>query len=368
MVEIPMKRIRKAVLTGGGRATRLHPITTTINKHLIPLANKPIIFRAIEKAVEAGVEQIYINTNPGETSLQENIGDGAHWGIRITYFEQTGGPQGVPHVAKVAERFIGDDPFLFYFSDNVLLGSLKDLFDEFHANKYDCMLAFSQVPNPDQFGIPRFGEDGRIIEILEKPKDPPNNLAQTGIMLYGPKVFYEAFDNIEKSARGEYEISHINSYLLKHKKVGHKEITGWWKDTGLPEDMLTASRLLMEHMHESEFPCDSTPHTEANMQGKVHVGVGCDIGMGAHLIGPVIIGENCIVEQATIGPNVTLGSGSVVKNAHIENSIVLENTTITAPIRIRDSIIGKNAKLIKKQQEHTDGHRMIVADKTVIEM
>src|SRR3989338_2105712 len=120
-------RIKKAILTGGGRATRLRPVTSTMNKHLIPLANKPMIFHAIEKAVAVGVEEIFINTNPGETELQKYIGDGGHWGIKITFFEQTGGPQGVAHIAKVAEPFIKGEPFLFYFSDNVLLGGLKDM-------------------------------------------------------------------------------------------------------------------------------------------------------------------------------------------------------------------------------------------------
>ncbi|PIZ93528.1 MAG: glucose-1-phosphate thymidylyltransferase, partial [Candidatus Magasanikbacteria bacterium CG_4_10_14_0_2_um_filter_41_31] len=126
-------RIKKAILTGGGRATRLHPITTTINKHLLPLANKPMIFHAIEKAVEAGVTDIFININPGETELQKAIGDGGHWGINVTFFEQTGGPQGIAHVVNEAKKFIGDDPFMFYLSDNVLLGNLTDMFDEFET-------------------------------------------------------------------------------------------------------------------------------------------------------------------------------------------------------------------------------------------
>ena len=113
-------RIKKAILTGGGHATRLRPITSLLNKHLIPLANKPMIFHAIEKVVEAGVEEIFINTNPGETELQKHVGDGGHWGIKITFFEQTGGPQGIPHVVKQAEKFIGDDPFLFFLSDNII--------------------------------------------------------------------------------------------------------------------------------------------------------------------------------------------------------------------------------------------------------
>src|SRR3989338_9200123 len=126
-------KIKKAILTGGGRATRLRPITSTINKHLIPLANKPMIFHAIQKVVEVGIEEIFINTNPGETDLPKIIGDGGHLGVKIKFFEQTGGPQGIAHVVKEAEKFIGNDPFLFYLSDNVVLGSLKWMFDDFET-------------------------------------------------------------------------------------------------------------------------------------------------------------------------------------------------------------------------------------------
>src|SRR3990167_8778886 len=208
--------ITKAILTGGGRATRLRPITTTINKHLIPLANKPMIFHAIQKAAEVGIKEIFINTNPGEGELQKVVGDGSRWGISIQYFEQEGGPQGIAHVVKCAERFIGDDPFMFYLSDNIVLGSLKPLFEKFETEKTDCQLAFSKVPDPERFGIPVFDGDGKLIDTLEKPTNPPNNFAITGIYLFGPKVFFQAFAHAKKSARGEYELPDVVSILLKN--------------------------------------------------------------------------------------------------------------------------------------------------------
>ena len=176
-----MIKIRKAILTGGGRATRLHPITTTTNKHLLPLANMPMIFHAIEKAADAGVSEIFINVNPGETDLQKYVGDGGHWGISIRFFEQTGGPQVIAHVVKEAESFIGDEPFLFYLSDNIFLGSLRDLFSEFETGNHDCLLALSKVSDPERFGVPVFDALGRLIDVLEKPASPPNNFAVTGI-------------------------------------------------------------------------------------------------------------------------------------------------------------------------------------------
>jgi glucose-1-phosphate thymidylyltransferase len=185
-------KIRKAILTGGGRATRLRPVTSTMNKHLIPLANKPMIFHAIDEVVEAGVEEIFINMNPGETDLQKHIGDGGHWGIKITFFEQEGGPQGIAHVVKQAQKFIGKEPFMFYLSDNIFLGSLKHLVDEFSSGNYDCLLALSKVPDPQRFGVPVFDAAGILVDVLEKPANPANNFAVTGIYLYGPEVFFKA--------------------------------------------------------------------------------------------------------------------------------------------------------------------------------
>jgi glucose-1-phosphate thymidylyltransferase len=345
-------RIKKAILTGGGRATRLHPITTTINKHLLPVANKPMIFHAIEKAVEAGITEIFINTNPGEAELQKHIGDGGHWGVAIKFFEQTGGPQGIAHVVKVAQDYIGEDPFMFYLSDNILAGSLNSLFEEFHNNKHDCMLAFSKVENPSGFGVPVFDDTGKLIDILEKPANPPSDLAQTGIYLYGPNVFFEAFDRIKKSARGEYEISDIHSFLLKEgKDVGHKEITGYWKDTGQAESLLSANRLLLD-----------------NLEEKVQVGLSSRIGDSVNIRGPVIIGENCVLKNCSIGPYVTIGQGSEIYQARIENSIVLGNATIDCDIDISDSLIGRGVRVVHRRGDREQGRRMILGDKTILEV
>ncbi len=360
-------RIRKAILTGGGRATRLQPITTTINKHLLPLANKPMIFHAIEKAIEAGVTEIFINTNPGDTQLEQAIGDGGHWGIKIKFFEQTGGPQGIAHVVNEAKKFIDGEPFMFYLSDNVLLGDLKGLFDEFHTGQYDCMLALSEVPDPERFGVPIFDADAKLVDVIEKPTSPPNNFAVTGIYLYGPRVFFDAFEHIEKSARGEYEISSIHSHFLKQgKQVGYKEITGWWKDTGKVDDLLIANKLLLDKTPKDYFVYPDEMGKTAAISGQVHIGQGSQIGEKVVLTGPVIIGENVLLENCVVGPYVTIGSGSEIRNARIDDTIILDNSWINADLHITHSIIGKNVRIHKKSA--LGGRSMIVGDKTSLEL
>ncbi len=361
-------KIKKAILTGGGRATRLRPITTTINKHLIPLANKPMIFHAIEKAVVAGIQEIFINTNPGETQLQQVVGDGGHWGIRITYFEQTGGPQGIAHVVKCAQKFIGRDPFMFYLSDNIILGSIEGMFKKFLDEKLDCLLAFAKVPDPERFGVPIFSPTGELLDVVEKPAEAPNNFAQTGIYLYGPNVFFKAFDHIKKSQRGEYEISDIHSYLLKNNfKVGWEEVTGWWKDTGKPEDLIATNKLLLDDMRSDDscFQIHGIVHENAKVGEKVHCGVGSSIGENVVINGPVMIGENCSLEDCVVGPHVTVGSGSTIKKATIKESIIFNNCTIDASVAVQGSIIGDQATIRGAREE---GGRFILGDHTLVEI
>jgi len=352
-------QIRKAVLTGGGRATRLRPITSTINKHLLPLANTPMIFHAIEKLADAGMKNIFINTNPGDTELPAAVGDGSRWGVRIKYFEQTGGPQGLAHAIAESERFIGDDPFIAYLGDNILLGNIKSMLDHYQANNFDCMLALSQVENPTAFGVPRFDAVGNIMQVIEKPSEPPSNLAVIGIYIYGPKVYFDAFRKIRKSARGEYEISDVHTMLLKEgKRVGYKEITGWWKDTGRPEDLLEANKLLLQQLAISDQPSGSNQKSAISNR-KSHNGVS--------IIEPVIIGNNCELGNCSIGPNVTLGSGCAVRGARLENSILLDGVTIEGNVFLKDSLIGKNACVIGAFDVPIKQAKVIIGDQTVIE-
>lgn len=361
-----MRKIRKAILTGGGRATRLRPITHTLNKHLLPLANKPMIFYAIEKAVEAGVEEIFINTNPGEDQIPKYVGDGGHWGIRIKFFEQEGGPQGIAHVVKCAQDFIGDDPFMFYLSDNIILGSLKPLIEQFQNENADCMLAFSKVPDPERFGVPVFDDAGKLVDMIEKPTNPPNNFAQTGIYLYGPKVFFQAFSQIAKSPRGEYEISSIHSHFLKNKfKVSHKEITGWWKDTGKPEDLIFANQLLLEEMPAEKFTREGKIEDGAIISGNVKIGAGTTINKNVKIIGPVLIGENCTLEDCVINPNTTIGAGGIIKKAELSDSIILNKCVIDCDLKISGSILGSSVVIAKKGNNF---HRVILGENTLIEI
>lgn len=345
-------KIKKAILTGGGRATRLRPITSTINKHLIKLAGKPMIIHAIEKVVAVGVEEIYINVNPGETELQSVVGDGSEWGIKIKFFEQTGGPQGIAHLVNLAKKYIKNEPFIFYLSDNIVLNDLNPLVDKFTADKYDCMLGLAKVPDPERFGVPVF-EGEKLVDVLEKPTNPPNDYAVTGIYIYAPKVFFKAYKNIKKSARGEYEISSIHSWLLKNKyKVGCEEITGWWKDTGKPEDLIVANGLLLD---------------QSKIIGEGYVNL-TDFE-NTEISHPVTMGKNCVVKNCHLGPHVSLGDNCILENVDLSDSIIFDDCKIKSlgKLIINDSIIGKGAEIESNSSDNLQS-RLIVGDNSLIKI
>ncbi len=357
----------KALLTAGGRATRLRPITYTWNKHLIPLANKPMIVHAIEKLVRAGITEIGINTNPGEVELQKVLGDGSAYGAKITYIEQTGGPKGLAHIIKVAQPFLGDDSFLFYLGDNIILGDISGFIQKFSEGGYNAFLALSRVKDPQRFGVPEI-VDGKIVRVEEKPDVPKSDFAVTGIYLYDKNVF-AAVDAIEPSARGEYEISDVHTWLIEHGlSVGYDEITGWWKDTGKPEDLLEGNQLLLDEMSHAEATQAGNVHPDAVLQGKVKVGAGAVIGADVLIRGPVTIGAGAVIEHSYIGPYTAIGDRAVIRNTEIEHCIVFEDVTVDCGKRIVDSLIGRFASVTSDQATLPRGHKLIVGDHARVEL
>lgn len=357
----------KALITAGGEARRLRPITYTINKHLIPLANKPMIFYAIERIVDAGVRDIFINVNPGEKVIQQFVGDGSRWGARITYIEQTGGPRGVAHIIKNAEHYLRGEPFLFYLGDNIILGSLKRFVDKFQTENLDCLLAFSRVKDPQRFGVPVI-ENGKLVRVEEKPAVPKTDLAQTGIYIYNDTVF-DAVNNIQPSARGEYEISDANTYLIQNgRNVGWEEVTGWWKDTGKPEDLLEGNQLLLNEMLQKEAQNLGMIGPNVKIQGRVQIGKNTTIWDNVLIRGPVVIGENTVIKESYIGPYSSIGSNCVIENTEVEHSVIMDYAEVRAGTRIVDSIIGKNAVISSAKKTLPLGHKMVIGDNSQVEI
>ncbi len=357
----------KALITAGGRATRLRPITYTINKHLIALANKPMIFYAIEKIAETGIKDIAININPGDTEIPKAVGDGSRWGVKITFIEQTGGPKGLAHILKVAQPFLKDEPFVFYLGDNIILGSIVKFVEKFKHDKVNALLALSRVRDPQRFGVPEL-KDGKIVRVEEKPVSPKSDYAVTGIYVYDSNVF-KAVDAIKPSARGELEISDVHTWLIEHGyDVGYQEITGWWKDTGKPEDLLEGNQLLLSEMTGDDMKVEGEVAEGAVLNGKVRIGKGTKIGPRVLIRGPVVIGEGCNIENSYIGPYTAIGNQVEIYNTEVEHSVIFDYVDINCSKRIVDSMIGQNATIVSSLSTLPMGHKLIIGDNSMVEL
>lgn len=337
----------KALITAGGKGIRLRPITHTNNKHLIPIANKPMIHYVIESVVEAGIRDIGIVINPDTgDEIKEALGNGEKWGVSISYIIQEE-PLGLAHVVKVSEDFIKDEPFVFYLGDNVIVGGIKKFLEEFKNSGNNCHLVLARVKDPQRFGVPEIKE-GKIINVEEKPKIPKSSYAVTGIYFYDSHIF-EAVNNIKPSLRGELEISDAHQYLIdKGYKVGYSEITGWWKDTGKPEDLLEANRLVLEQIiNHKESTIQGKVDKYSEIIGKVIIEKGAKINKSS-IFGPAIIGKDTIIENSYIGPFSSIYYDCEVKNSELEYSIIMEKCKIIdVETRIERSILGKNVEITK---------------------
>jgi glucose-1-phosphate thymidylyltransferase len=294
--------------------------------------------------------------------VQNAIGDGKQWGCEITYIPQEA-PLGLAHVVKIARPFIGKDKFLFYLGDNMIVGGVDRFVRAFEASKANCHLALALVKDPERFGVPEL--DGkRIVSIEEKPKKPKSRYAVTGIYLYDSRIF-EACDAIAPSARGELEISDAHQWLLDHgARVEWSEITGWWKDTGKPEDLLAANRLVLEHQ---ETKVAGEVDAASEVEGRVVIGKGARV-IRSHIRGPAIIGEGALIEDAYVGPYTSIGPQARVVKSEVEHSIVLERCLIEdVGVRIESSILGTGAEIVRAREKPRT-HRFFVGDQSRIEV
>lgn len=355
----------KALILAGGRGTRLRPITFTLNKHLIPIANKPMIFHAIEKVAKTGIKDIAININPEEKDLPVVCGDGRKWGVKLTYIKQKGGARGIAHAVKMAEEFLKKEPFVLYLGDNIILADIKEFIDEFKKKKLNCMLTLARVPDPQRFGVPVINGQGRIIKVEEKPEKPKSEFAVTGIYIYDHS-FFEVYEYIKPSARGEYEISDIHSELIKRGyKVDWKEITGWWKDTGKPQDLLEGNQLMLEQITRD---IKGEIAKNARIQGRVIIGSGTRILGQSFIRGPVIIGKNCRIVDSFIGSFTSIGNEVEVYGADIEHSIVFDYADIKTSKRIVDSLIGLNTDILDDGGTLPSGHKLVIGESSYVEL
>lgn len=341
----------KGIILHGGHGTRLRPLTHTGPKQLLPIANKPMSQFCLESMIDAGIRDIAIIIGgTGSSKVKEHYGSGEKFGVKITYVEQDY-PKGIAHAIRLCKDFVNNEKFLVFLGDNIIQKSIAEYSKNFEKSDDAASILLCEVDNPSRFGIADV-KDGQILRIMEKPKDPPSNLAVTGIYFLTPKIF-DVIDRLKPSWRNEFEITDALHMLLKeNNKITYNMITDYWKDTGTPEDIIHANGAILEKMIPYFL---GEKESNVTIEGKVMVDEGTIIKSGSKIIGPVIIGKNCTIEPNTvIGSNTSIGDNSRVALCNISNSIVMEGCNIECNIKIKNSIIAYNSAITYDQTEQNE--------------
>jgi glucose-1-phosphate thymidylyltransferase len=351
----------KGLILSGGKGTRLRPITHTSAKQLIPVANKPILFYSLEAMQEAGIKEVGIVVGDTWKEIKESVGDGNKWNLNITYIHQEA-PLGLAHAVMISQDFLGKEPFVMYLGDNILKEGIKRFVNEFERDLPDAQIFVAEVTNPQDFGVVVI-KDNRITKLIEKPKKPPSNLALVGVYIFTSQIF-EAVKNLKPSWRGEYEITDAINWLLNKKyKVNHLRVKGWWKDTGRPEDLLEANRILLEDITREI----KGKVVNSSIKGRVIIEENSTIE-NSHIRGPVVIGKNCIIKESYIGPFTSINNKCEVIKTELEDCIIMEGSRILdINGRIEESIIGKEV-LIKRNDSKRTVKKFVLGDHSIINL
>jgi glucose-1-phosphate thymidylyltransferase len=350
----------RALILAGGQGSRLRPLTHTSAKQLIPIAGAPILFHALEAIRDVGIIEVGIVVGETRDEIRAAVGDGSPWGLSVTYIPQEQ-PLGLGHAVLTARDFVAGQPFLMYLGDNVLLEGLGRFVEEFERTRPDAQIFLARVPEPERFGVAVL-EGDRVVRLVEKPKEFVSDLALVGVYLFDDSII-EAAETLEPSWRGELEITEAIQWLIDHGKTVRAEmVSGWWKDTGRPSDLLEANRVMLSVLNAEvggEVDEDST------LQGAVRLERGAKV-IRSRLRGPVAIARDTVIEDSVVGPNVSIERDVRIVRSEVEDSIVMEGCQIVDVHRLAASILGRNVEV--RHSGSDDVHRLVVGDQSRLEL
>jgi len=334
----------KGVILHGGAGTRLRPLTFTGPKQLIPVANKPISQYVLEDLRDSGISDIAIvlgNIYPEK--VVNYYGDGSKFGVRIIYIHQ-GEPKGIAHAVGLCEDFVSREEFVVYLGDNLFQNGIRRYMEEFQKGDYDCYIILKEVEDPTRFGVAKFDDNGKLVDVVEKPKQPPSNYAITGAYFFKPVVF-DIIRRLKPSWRGEYEITDAIRLMIQNGyRVGYGIHEGWWFDTGKKDDILFVNSVILDERIKSDIRGEII---DSKINGRVAIGEGTRV-VKSTIRGPCIIGKNCKIENSYIGPYTSIGDNTEIIGSSIEYSIILDHVLIKSVRRLEESIIGSHVKILKE--------------------
>lgn len=350
----------KAIILAAGPGKRLRPLTHTGPKHLLPVAGKPVIQYAINALRNAGIQNIGVVVGYMKEHIIDYLQDGSDFNAKITYIEQAK-QKGIAHAIRCAKDYVADEPFLAYLGDNLIRDDLKAYIGNFSKRQADAMILLAKIPDPERFGVAVVKEN-KIVRLVEKPKQHISDLALVGVYFLRPIIF-EAIDSITPSWRGELEITDAIQYLIeKGHRVDYRIISGWWADSGRPEDLIEVNYLVLDEL-QSEIK--GTVEKGASLYGRIHIGENTVIRSGTQIRGPVYIGKKCEIKPNTyVGPYTSIEDDVIIKGGEIENSMVFSgcHIEIEGESRIVSSIIGSNSVVTQQKQIKPKGIKIVVGE------
>ncbi len=353
----------RGLVLSGGSGTRLRPLTYTSAKQLIPVANKPVLFYGLEALAEAGIQETVIIVGETAEEVRAAVGDGSAWGLRVEYVYQEK-PLGLAHCVKLARPLLEGEPFLMYLGDNLLRAGVKQFAYEFEQAQPDAMILLARVEHPNRFGVVELDGAGKVVRLVEKPEVPPSNLALVGVYMFSDPVF-EAVEAIKPSPRGELEITDALQWLVDNGyAVMPHQVEGWWKDTGKPEDLLEANRLVLDLLEN-----DIRGKTEnSTLSGPISIAEGAVV-KDSTLRGPIIIGPKARIEDSFIGPYTAIGAGVVIQEAEVEHSILLDGCKVLGgpDTRLDSCLVGRDATVCRSAGRPR-ACRLVIGDQSRVEL
>lgn len=353
----------KALILSGGKGTRLRPLTFTTAKQLIPVANKPILGYVLDQTSQAGIKDtgIIIAPETGEY-VKDYVKDGSPWGIKVTYMPQE--PLGLAHAVKTARNFLGNESFVMCLGDNLLGKGINNLVDKFNLEKLDALILLKEVENPGSFGVAVLDKKGNVIKLIEKPKEPPSNLALVGVYIFSPRI-HEAIERIKPSLRNELEITDAIQELINMGcNVKSEILNSWWLDTGKKDDILTANSIVLDEYVKNKM--NGSLDNKSKVTGRIKIDTGTVV-VNSRIRGPVAIGKNAHIENSFIGPYTSIGDNTNISDSSIKHCVILNNVQVKGIERLEDSLLGKDAKVLKNHTGHK-ALRLMIGDYSEIEV
>jgi glucose-1-phosphate thymidylyltransferase len=351
----------KAIVPVAGLGTRLRPLTYTRPKAVLKVANRPIIQFALDNLIEAGIREIALVVSDLTRSSIEQAINGVQ-GAAICYIDQNE-TLGLGHAVLTARSWVGNDDFCVYLGDNLFGGGIRPYVERFLHSEAEAVLALVEVDHPSAFGVAVLGAAGQITQLVEKPTDPPSNLAIAGIYCFRPS-FFDLLTETPLSPRGEYEITGAITELIRsgHEVIGQR-VQGWWKDTGRPLDLIDANRLLLETLE----PSVQGEVSASRLTGRVAIDRGAVV-RDSVIMGPALIGPDVSVSGCYIGPFTSIGRGSQLQNIEIEYSVIDEQVEIRdIGMRLQECLIGLRAQVLGGNRLPR-AHRLTLSDASVVEL